>query len=245
MSVKIQISLDLGQSLPPNTIEYWDYPWNGHFIQHDWNCPNRKLSDSKELSSECSLYDCHIRGPAYIQTTYQGCVLETRERNYYDDSDFYALVWDESTQSIKEIEYGTTRAWTYFNSAKEDASPEILTKAFAYRYESLLKISDFCEQSDMSKLQIGRHVKVIKGRKVPIGTEGFICQIYNNLYDKLNQKIKLQTETTHVFTYERNLEFLDSSKFSWSQEKKFNWVYRMSNSSTSWVCNYIPSLIYM
>ena len=40
---------------------------------------------------------------------YKGCVISLWERNGYNDSDFYASVWDEETKSIKEYEYDTTR----------------------------------------------------------------------------------------------------------------------------------------
>lgn len=53
-----------------------------------------------------------------------GRVLYCGERNYYDDSDFYALYWGEDNQP-HTCEYATTRAWTYNNHADVDATPEI------------------------------------------------------------------------------------------------------------------------
>ena len=42
-------------------------------------------------------YDVH----GYHEVSYEGAVLSTGEVNGYDDSDFYAVVWDEASGSIK------------------------------------------------------------------------------------------------------------------------------------------------
>ena len=67
-----------------------------------------------------------------IKTTYKGCVLDEYEKNYYDDSDFYAIVWDEVEQKIKHIPYRTTRGYTEGNYAEVDATEEVVEKAKAY-----------------------------------------------------------------------------------------------------------------
>ena len=69
----------------------------------------------------------------FVRTTHEGLVLETRERNYHDDSDFYAIVWDPETESSRNIEYATTRGWCYPNSAVVDASEEIRAKFTAWK----------------------------------------------------------------------------------------------------------------
>lgn len=60
-------------------------------------------------------------------TTYTGRVIALREINGAYDSDFIATVWSYDDRPI-EIEYATTRGWTYANSAEVDATPEILKK---------------------------------------------------------------------------------------------------------------------
>lgn len=69
----------------------------------------------------------------WVRETHVGVVLYLRERNGYDDSDFIAGYWDDESGSIKEIEYATTRGWTYPNHAGVDATPEVLAKYEAYR----------------------------------------------------------------------------------------------------------------
>lgn len=69
----------------------------------------------------------------YLRAEYVGCVLQLRERNYHDDSDFYAVVWDEASQSVKSVDTWTTRfARPYFFREFEDATPEVMAKAETY-----------------------------------------------------------------------------------------------------------------
>lgn len=129
------------------------YYW-GHergLIRHAKGCPHfaacqvccsddsfRQEIRTAGLHADCiqeGTYSERCSGPfeaLYMQISYEGCVLETRERNLYDDSDFYALVWDETEQRVKSVEYATTRGWTYPNHADVDATPEVRAKAEAY-----------------------------------------------------------------------------------------------------------------
>lgn len=82
-------------------------------------------SSNSEAAVAAHNAECHER-------TYEGAVLRLRERNGYDDSDFYALVWDEEQQATREIMYATTRGWTYHNGASIDATHDVIEKAVAY-----------------------------------------------------------------------------------------------------------------
>lgn len=70
-------------------------------------------------------------GDVPSRVEYEGCVLATGERNYHDDSDFYAVVWDEERQEVLEMEYATTRFGGGGN-ANVDATPEVKEKAEAF-----------------------------------------------------------------------------------------------------------------
>jgi hypothetical protein len=86
---------------------------------------NPNSSSNSEAAVTAHDAECHER-------TYEGAVLRLRERNGYDDSDFYALVWDEEQQATREIQYATTRGWTYHNGASIDATREVIEKAVAH-----------------------------------------------------------------------------------------------------------------
>jgi hypothetical protein len=108
----------------------------------------------------------------YHEVSYEGAVISLREMNGYDDSDFYALVWDDAAGAPKEIQYATTRGWTYNNSAGVDATPEVLAKYEAYE-AALAKKRQVARLMAYAKApHKGALVQVVKGRKFPQGQMG-------------------------------------------------------------------------
>ena len=75
----------------------------------------------------------------WMREEHAGLVLEDREKNGYDDSDFYVVVWNEEKSEPEDVFYKTTRAWTYPNGARVDATPEIRAKYDAWLAEQRLK----------------------------------------------------------------------------------------------------------
>lgn len=151
----------------------------------------------------------------FFETNYEGAVLETRERNFASDSDFYAIVWDEATSSIKHVDYATTRGWTYLNGATVDATPDVIAKANAYaaalRFEDLKTAAAAAAR----KPAIGKTVKVVKGRKVPKGTVGDVFYAAPgrkfSYYDRPADRIGLRTaDGATFFTAASNVEVVDA-----------------------------------
>lgn len=71
---------------------------------------------------------------------YEGCVLTKEwERNTYHDSDFFTPVWDEETQTIRQIETGSTRH-AGGCGVEVDATSEVIKKAEAYMREFLTNL---------------------------------------------------------------------------------------------------------
>lgn len=64
-----------------------------------------------------------IRGS---EESYKGLVVSMYEHNGYDDSDYYAIVYDNG--EFKEIHYASTRYWTYDCNAQIDAPAELIQK---------------------------------------------------------------------------------------------------------------------
>ena len=118
-----------------------------------------------------------MKEPMYLETTHIGQVLSLGEHNYHDDSDFYALVWNAEKNKPEEVGYGTTRAWTYSNSAKVDATAEVQAAYAEYRQNEVEKASVARAELEAKKVIKGRKVRVIRGRKVAIGTEGIVFWI--------------------------------------------------------------------
>lgn len=90
-------------------------------------------AESYPEGAHCVLdYPGHT-SPLVLAETHVGLCLWEREANYYDDSDFFMSVWDEESQSIKEIMFATTRGWSYpCMGSRPDATPEVKAKADAW-----------------------------------------------------------------------------------------------------------------
>lgn len=139
----------------------------------------------------------------WVVDSYEGCVIELRERNYYDDSDFYAYVWCESDQSIVPVQYATTRFWTYANNATVDASPEIKAKAEAYRrakreeaQAELARHKDACPA-------VGDIVTIDgfkRGKNLPLnGKSGEVFWIGQSAYDRFATVIGVKVDGAKHF----------------------------------------------
>jgi hypothetical protein len=120
--------------------------------------------------------------PLYMKRTHVGLVLEDRERNGYDDSDFYAIVWNPETCKPESIPYGTTRAWTYPNGCAVDAPPEILAAYKAWQEARAKEARKEYEAREAATPRKGKVVEVVKGRKVPKGTRGEVIWLGEGSY---------------------------------------------------------------
>lgn len=121
-------------------------------------------------SSSCCPPECFI-------VEYDGAVLDVYERNGYQDSDFFAIVWDEESQSVKDVEYATTRGWTYLNGANVDATDEVKAKAAAYwraRHRQSVKLG---AKREADGIRVGVRARVVRGRKAPKGFEGTVRSV--------------------------------------------------------------------
>lgn len=117
-----------------------------------------------------------------ITTTFAGAVLDVWERNGYDDSDFFAAVWNDAEGRIEQVQYATTRGWTYNNSAAIDATPEVLEKAEAYlagRIEQLLTSAHIADAADPTP---GKRVRSTTSRGKNVGVVGEVMRREPNRY---------------------------------------------------------------
>lgn len=168
----------------PNVETVRNYP--GHeegLIQHGDKCPHAREHDvSGKFSPECvrpAEGQCYVSGqctgpfgPLYMRTSHVGLVLELREYNGYDDSDFYAIVWDPEKGAPDRVDYASTRGWTYPNGAHVDATPEVLAAYAAWREVQRRAAEKRRAEQEERTIRRGKRVRVVKGRKVRVGTEG-------------------------------------------------------------------------
>ena len=97
--------------------------------------------------------------------SYVGRVLETYEENGYHDSDFYAVVWDDETESIIHKQYATTRFYSNGYGAKVDATPEVIAKATAERKARFLESAIEADEETAKTVAKGKMVEINRGRK--------------------------------------------------------------------------------
>jgi len=113
------------------------------------------------------------------EESYVGCVLATRERNGYDDSDFYAVVWDEEKQCCRDITYATTRAWTYNNGAVVDATEEVKRKARRWQRKLIARAYLNRETFRASEPGVGKVVRIkrtVGKGSIPAGSVGEVLK---------------------------------------------------------------------
>lgn len=116
----------------------------------------------------------NIRGTTEV--LYEGCVLRWYEVNGVHDSDWFAVVWDDESQSVRHVEFMTTRAPVY-GKADIDITPDNLRKAYQHFLQSWSRWYDHVNAEQARKPECGKRVRVMRGRKVNVGTEGVVFWI--------------------------------------------------------------------
>lgn len=175
--------------------------------------------------------------------THVGCVLDKGEMNYYDDSDFYAVVWDEEKQNITRIEYDSTR-YAGGGGASIDATPEVIEKASKYVYDHLFAVWNRKNEEQSKIARKGNTVKVVRGTKAPVGSIGVLFWIGEarkyGYYSKPTQKVGIATSdrVDHkgkrldvVWTYLHNVEPIDPT-LNLEPEEQGRWY--AERNKTSW-----------
>ena len=127
-------------------------------------------------------------------TTFEGCVLDEGEENYRDDSDFYAVVWDEESQCVRRTQYATTR-FGGGGSCRIDATDEVREKAAAYLRNHLFQQWQRQNEGLARIPEIGRRVRWVKGRPTMKREDGS------------REKVAMGTEGTVVFREERRSQY--------------------------------------
>lgn len=147
----------------------------------------------------------------YHQMLGEGRVVALRERNGYDDSDFFAVLWDDERGEPVEVEYASTRGWSYCCSAAVDATPEVAAayETWLARRRAVARAQR--EHEDLTRIDLGVRVRVARGRKVPVGTEGTVvwrgADQFRPYWRGKAYRIGLRDEAGHLhYTAETNLQ---------------------------------------
>jgi hypothetical protein len=146
-----------------------------------------------------------------MDVRYEGATFGTYERNGYNDSDFYAVVW--TGEAITAIEYATTRGWTYANGASPDATDDVKAAAAAWLYQRDVKSWNVAAAHDALMPEKGRRAEVFKGRKVPVGTTGEIIWVGDDRYRRGAYRVGIKDAAGEVhWTAMDNVRVTDAAE---------------------------------
>lgn len=149
-------------------------------------------------------------GDSLFEYRFEGRVLRLGEHNHYHDSDFYATVWDDAIDGPRDVEYGSTRSWTYWNTAAVDADEATLAKYKEWEHARAVARQAARDAAEAATPRVGKTVTVVKGRKIPRGTVAEVVWFGEDKYnrDRLTTKyrVALMIDGERVFTSADNVE---------------------------------------
>jgi hypothetical protein len=169
--------------------------------------PKEKYDESNPLHSKDQDFNGHVN---HYEQLHTGLVVAVREENGYNDSDWYATVYDEEKDTFFEVLVGTTRC--YFLGGHEiDASDEIKQKWNDLMKKQAREREAAYYLAKRMKVGEGKTVEFVKGRKIPIGTKGVVTWLGIDKYDPRKEKLRVGVKLENgdfVYTTETNLKVL-------------------------------------
>lgn len=148
---------------------------------------------------------------------YVGCVLSLSQQEHELGTEHTALVWDVEKVAPTSVVYATLERKGH---AEPDATPEVRRQAALSAYRKQYKLLEERLIAHSLQVDVGRPVRVTKGRKLPYGTVGTVFwigrrQAYKK-YDPPRQKIGITNQSLHdgrhyddaKWTYADNVEVI-------------------------------------
>lgn len=171
----------------------------------DSSNPLHKEHKDKRWTSEGEqIYTFHL------EQRYAGLVVSEREENGYNDSDWYATVYNPETDAFFEVQTGTTRH-PWYGGCVIDASDEIEQKWNDLVQKQARERESAYYLAKRMKVGEGKTVQFVKGRKIPIGTKGLVTWVGIDKYDPRREKLRVGVKLENgesVYTTEGNLKVL-------------------------------------
>lgn len=159
-----------------------------------------------------------------VSVTFEGAVLQLYEHNGYDDSDFYAVVYDAGTDTLVEVMHATTRCYSLGMSATVDATPEVQARAREILFEQKIMERVDAARVAAREVVVGREVAVKatksgKGRKfkgvtVDAGARGRCFWVGVDRYSRDGMRVGVEfADGLRVFGSETVFEVVDPEQF--------------------------------
>ena len=150
----------------------------------------------------------------YEGKLYEGKVLRTWERNEAWDSDFYAEVWDEEEQRLRDVMFYTTR-YPCYGEAKADATEDVLRKVYRLKKREAAETFERYNRDQAREIRKGDTVRIVKGRKVKKGSVVKVFwagRTYNPYAYRHEDRIGVEVGEDRVFINAENAEVVDWEK---------------------------------
>lgn len=163
-----------------------------------------------------------------VRVEYEGAVLQTYERNGYDDSDFMAVVFDTKTGTVKDVEYASTR-YAGGGSATVDATDDIRAAAQRVLFEERIAATIEHYRNAAREIDMGKRVCVtptkagkdrkLGGKDVKAGTIGKVVFVGDDRYRRGAKRFGILTETgERIYGGPEVFEVLDPEQYEISEE---------------------------
>ena len=172
-----------------------------------------------------------------VTRLFEGAVLvKDYERNFYNDSDFYCVVWNEEKQRIEHYEIASTRYYDldlgdYDCIIQEDATVSSRSKALKYS-ETLLRRKIVEElKLKIDTVDVGKKIKVVRGRKHR-GRKGTVLRVVDH---KTHKSVLIEEDKTkdQFWYYPNNMEITGSKKIT--EEMVQDEMYSRYGSVGEWI----------
>ena len=149
-----------------------------------------KLEDgSYETGAFCLLSNIESKRFNVMVDKLHGKVIRVFERNYYDDSDFIATIWNDETNRPENVLYATTRAYSYPCIAIVDATDEVLEKYKDYQASATLAWQEYEQKKQAYIPKIGCLAKSLTKKGKAKGLQGTITWVGSSPYS--NKAVKI------------------------------------------------------
>lgn len=145
---------------------------------------------------------------------YQGATIREYERNGHDDSDFYAVVWDEKNQEPRHVMYATTRAWTYACGCIIDATPEVLEKYNAWCKRRDAAWAEFKRKEAKYIPTKGKTVRATTRRGKAKDKQGLVTWVGASNFGGMSARFVTDSGEA-VFVSTDSIEILDEETGEW------------------------------
>lgn len=159
-----------------------------------------------------------------IEILYENCVIESFTKNSRIMSDVYAdcyyvKIWNQEKQCVEDISIGNSE---FYDKKTEYFTVPDLSEENNKQYQQFLKDREQ-EQKDLEEKRQkeaaerirltptkGKTIRVIKGRKIPLNTEGIVFWRGTDKYGNINCGI-LDNTGNKFYTNEKNIKVIDAS----------------------------------